>query len=85
MTQRERVSEGRSDDAFRKRFRLLSRDQECLRRRQSMGFHVMEAGVLQLPAQLREDILTTKLDVAQMADLEHPEEKLPEFAHPSER
>jgi len=45
----------------------------------------IEATAVQLPAQLREEILTTKLDVAQMADLEHAEEKLPEFAHPSER
>ena len=34
---------------------------------------------------MREDILTTKLDVAQMADLEPVEDRLPEFAHPSER
>jgi len=45
----------------------------------------IEATPVQLPAQLREDILTTKLDVAQMADLAPAEEKLPEFAHPSER
>jgi cytidylate kinase len=45
----------------------------------------IEATVVQLPPDLREEILTTKLDVAQMADLETAEDKLPEFAHPSER
>ena len=45
----------------------------------------IEATAVQLPAQLREEILTTKLDVAQLANLEPAEEKLPEFAHPSER
>jgi hypothetical protein len=45
----------------------------------------IEATAVQLPAQLREEILTTKLDVAQLADLQPGEEKLPEFAHPSER
>jgi cytidylate kinase len=45
----------------------------------------IEATAVRLPAQLREDILTTKLDVAQMADLDTVEDKLPEFAHPSER
>lgn len=45
----------------------------------------IEATAVQLPAQLREEILTTKLDVAQLADLEPVEDKLPEFAHPSER
>src|SRR6516225_5542615 len=45
----------------------------------------IEATAVQLPAQLREEILTTKLDVAQLSDLEHIEDKLPEFAHPSER
>jgi cytidylate kinase len=45
----------------------------------------IEATLVQLPAQLREEILTTKLDVAQLADLQPGEEKLPEFAHPSER
>jgi len=45
----------------------------------------IEVTPVELPPQLREEILTTKLDVAQMADLEHEEEKLPEFAHPSER
>jgi cytidylate kinase len=47
----------------------------------------IEATAVQLPAQLREEILTTKLDVAQLADVENEplEEKLPEFAHPSER
>lgn len=45
----------------------------------------IEATAVQLPAQLREEILTTKLDVAQFADLQPAEGKLPEFAHPSER
>ena len=60
----------------------------------------IEAVEVQLPAQLREEILTTKLDVAQLAhagdggsgriegkDLEKltAEESLPQFAHPSER
>lgn len=45
----------------------------------------IEATVVQLPAQLREDILTAKLDIAQMAELETTEDQLPEFAHPSER
>jgi cytidylate kinase len=45
----------------------------------------IEATAVQLPPQLREEILTTKLDVAQLSDLEPMEDKLPEFAHPSER
>jgi cytidylate kinase len=45
----------------------------------------IEATAVELPAQLREEILTAKLDVAQLADLEPGEDKLPEFAHPSER
>jgi cytidylate kinase len=45
----------------------------------------IEATAVELPANLREDILTAKLDVAQLADLEAVEERLPEFAHPSER
>jgi cytidylate kinase len=45
----------------------------------------IEATAVELPAQLREEILTTKLDVAQMAEVEPEEDKLPEFAHPSER
>src|SRR5437867_3387258 len=45
----------------------------------------IEATAVELPAQLREDILTAKLDVAQLADLETAEDKLPGFAHPSER
>src|SRR5215469_1506548 len=45
----------------------------------------IEATAVHLPAQLREEILTTKLDVAQLADVQPSEEKLPEFAHPSER
>ena len=45
----------------------------------------IEATAVELPAHLHEEILTTKLDVARMADLEAVEDKLPEFAHPSER
>jgi len=45
----------------------------------------IEATRVELPPELREEILTTKLDVAQLADLEPAEDKLPEFAHPSER
>ena len=59
----------------------------------------IEATAVELPAQLREEILTTKLDVAQMADSDdthasaigdaqleiEPTGKLSEFAHPSER
>jgi cytidylate kinase len=45
----------------------------------------IEATAVQLPPQLREEILMTKLDVAQLSDLEPVEDKLPEFAHPSER
>jgi len=45
----------------------------------------IEATAVELPAHLREEILTAKLDVAQMADLEPGEDKLPGFAHPSER
>ena len=54
-----------------------------VRAAQSKG---IEAKPVELPAELREDILTAKLDVAQMADLAEPAgHKLPEFAHPSER
>jgi cytidylate kinase len=45
----------------------------------------IEATRVELPPELRQEILTTKLDVAQLADLEPAEDKLPEFAHPSER
>ncbi len=45
----------------------------------------IEAKRVELSPELREEILTTKLDVAQMADLETVEDRLPEFAHPSER
>jgi cytidylate kinase len=45
----------------------------------------IEATAVLLPPLLREEILTTKLDVAQLSDLEPVEDKLPEFAHPSER
>jgi cytidylate kinase len=45
----------------------------------------IEAKTVELPPQLREEILTTKLDVAQLAHLEPAEDRLPEFAHPSER
>jgi cytidylate kinase len=38
-----------------------------------------------LPAQLHEEVLTTKLDPAQLANLQPIKGKLPEFAHPSER
>jgi cytidylate kinase len=44
----------------------------------------VEAKPVQLPAGLRQDILTAKLDVAQLADIEPAEQKLREFAHPSE-
>jgi cytidylate kinase len=45
----------------------------------------IEATAVELPARLREEILTTKLDVAQMVDFQPSESRLPEFAHPSER
>jgi cytidylate kinase len=52
----------------------------------------IEATSVELPAELREEILTTKLDVAQLAhagggdtQTEPLEHQLPEFAHPSER
>ncbi len=45
----------------------------------------IETKPVELPPHLREEILTTKLDVAQLADLETMEDRLPEFAHPSER
>jgi cytidylate kinase len=52
----------------------------------------IEATEVHLPAQLREEILTTKLDVAQLAhegdggpSRIETEESLPQFAHPSER
>jgi cytidylate kinase len=45
----------------------------------------IEATAVELPAELREEILTTKLDVAQMAELQPAGDKLPEFAHPSEK
>jgi cytidylate kinase len=45
----------------------------------------IEATAVQLPPHLREEILTTKLDVAQLAHVEPVEDRLPEFAHPSER
>jgi hypothetical protein len=51
----------------------------------------IEATAVELPAQLREDILTAKLDVAQLAvddeadTNESAYDKLPAFAHPSER
>src|SRR5437762_12584053 len=45
----------------------------------------IEAKPVELPPQLREEILTTKHDVAQMADHDPIEVKLPEFAHQSER
>src|ERR1051326_4101707 len=45
----------------------------------------IEAQTVELPAQLREEILTSKLDVAQLAGFKADEAKLPEFAHSSER
>jgi hypothetical protein len=45
----------------------------------------IERTAVQLPQQLREEILTTKLDVAQLSELQPAGGKLPEFAHPSER
>lgn len=45
----------------------------------------IEVTAVESQAQLREDILTTKLDIAQMAELETTEDPLPEFAHLSER
>lgn len=45
----------------------------------------IQAKSVELPAQLRAEILTTKLEVAEMANLEPVEERLPAFAHPSER
>jgi len=45
----------------------------------------IEAQAVELPAELREEILTAKLDVAQLAHI-HPEETgMPGFAHSSER
>lgn len=45
----------------------------------------IEAKPVELPLELREEILTTKLDVAQMAEIEPSDGRFPEFAHPSER
>ena len=45
----------------------------------------IEAQTVELPTELREEILTAKLDVAQLAHIEPAEGKLPEFAHSSER
>jgi len=45
----------------------------------------IEAQPVELPAELRQEILTAKLDVAQMAEIRPEEGKLPEFAHSSER
>src|SRR5262245_34416922 len=45
----------------------------------------IEAQSVELPSELREEILTAKLDVAQLAQIEPAEGKLPEFAHSSER
>jgi cytidylate kinase len=45
----------------------------------------IEAQAVELPTELREEILTAKLDVAQLAHIEPAEGKLPEFAHSSER
>jgi cytidylate kinase len=45
----------------------------------------IELTAVQLPVDLREDILTAKLDVAQLAELDTAGDQLPGFAHPSER
>ena len=45
----------------------------------------IEARDVELPPQLREEILTAKLDVAELAHLELEPGKLPDFAHSSER
>ena len=45
----------------------------------------IEAKPVQLPAKLEEQILTAKLDVAELANLDLRQDKLPEFAHSSER
>ncbi len=45
----------------------------------------IEARDVELPLQLREEILTAKLDVAELAHLEFENGKLPEFAHSSEK
>jgi cytidylate kinase len=45
----------------------------------------IEAQSVELPPELREEILTAKLDVAQLANIEPAEDKLPAFAHSSER
>src|SRR5215831_19035617 len=45
----------------------------------------IEGRSVDLPAAVREEILTAKLDVAQLAAINTGETKLPEFAHTSER
>src|SRR5207248_689852 len=45
----------------------------------------IEVQAVELPPQLRETILTAKLDVAQLADIQPEAGKLPDFAHSSER
>lgn len=45
----------------------------------------IEAKAVELSARVREEILTAKLDVAQLAEVETDEGRMPEFAHPSER
>lgn len=45
----------------------------------------IEAQRVELPPELREEILTAKLDVAQLAGIQPDEAKLPDFAHSSER
>jgi cytidylate kinase len=45
----------------------------------------IEAQSVLLPPELRADILKAKLDVAQFAQIESPQDRLPSFAHSSER
>src|SRR5438093_916728 len=45
----------------------------------------IEAHPVELPPELKAEILTAKLDVAQLAHIEPAEEQLPDFAHSSER
>ncbi len=45
----------------------------------------IEGKAVELPVQLREEILVAKLDVAQLAEIAPLENRLPEFAHSSER
>jgi len=45
----------------------------------------IEVTAVELPAELREDILTAKLDIAQLAEVQTTQGQLPEFAHLSEK